>query len=243
MGLGIRRAGMLAAALVLVLPATGAPARKARAVPQSLFVYDLRQADIDEVVRFQGDPASCAPSGLCGYAGTVHYNFHGRGTGAFTAPTSQDPFGLAFGLAVGSGRTSSDVGFVDGAGNRTARCTDTETFKADGFSGAPGRRRVTIALHQTGTTGADVGVGVGEAQPDYLDTHCAGPRDRDLVAGNAAPSRNYAVSRFRRRRFALVFADTRPFRAGGFQGTVRFRVTFGLVRKFTQPLAEAGPVP
>jgi len=64
-----------------------------------------------------------------------------------------------------------------------------------------------------------------------------------VVAGNAAPSRNYAVSRFRRRRFALVFADTRPFRAGGFQGTVRFRVTFGLVRKFTQPLAEAGPVP
>lgn len=239
MGLRIRCAGMLALAVVLLSTATWAHARTLRAPRQSLFVYDLRQADIDEVVRFQGDPASCGPPGLCGYSGTIHYNFHGRGTGAFTAAGRPDPFGLAFGFAVGRGRTSSDVALVDGAGNTVNRCTDAATFTADGFSGEPGRRRVTIGLHATGTTGS----GLGEAQPDYLDTHCAGPRDRDLIASQAAPSRNYSVSRFRRRRFALIFADTRPFRAGGFQGTVRFRVRFGLVRKFTQPLAEPGPVP
>ena len=233
-----RRAGILALGLLLLLPPALAPAAQRSPARQRLFVYDLRQADIDEVVHFAGDPATCGRAGLCGYTGTVHYKFHGRGTGAFTAPDGRHPFGLAFGVAEGSGRTASDVAFVDAAGNPVTRCTDTASFTADGFSGEPGRRRVNIVLHET----AGLGIG-GEPQPDYLDTHCAGPRDRDLFASGGAPSRNYSVSRFRRRRFALVFSDTRPFRAGGFQGTVRFRVTFGLVRRFTQPLAEPGPVP
>lgn len=236
MVLRIRCVGMLVLMLVL-LPVTGAHARKAHAPRQNAFVYELRQADIDEVVRFEGDPVSCGQVGLCGYTGSVHYNFHGRGSATFTARGRLDPFGVASGIAVGSGRTSSDVAFADRAGNTVARCTDSATFRADGFVGEPERRRVTIALHQTGTGT----FGFDDAQPDYLDTHCAGPRDRDLIASHAAPSRNYAVSRFRRRRFALIFADTRPFRAGGFQGTVRFRVRFGLVRKVSQALAEPGP--
>jgi hypothetical protein len=239
MGLRIRGAGILALALLLLPPSTGAQGRSSRAAAASLYVYDVRQADIDEVVRFHGAPATCGPPGLCGYSGIVHYRFHGRGSGAFTAPGRHGEPGLAFGFAVGGGRTASDVSVADGAGDPVSRCTDTATFRADGFIGDPGRRRVTVALHATGMDG----LGSGEAQPDYLDTHCAGPRDRDLVSSRAAPSRNYAVSRFRRRRFALVFADTRPFRAGGFEGTVRFRVTFGLVRKFKEPLAEPGPIP
>ena len=239
MGPRSRAAGILALALLPLLLSTGAHGRASPTAGPTLYVYDVRQADIDEVVRFRGDPATCGPPGLCGYAGTVHYRFHGRGSGAFTAPGRNGEPGLAFGFAAGRGRTASDVSVADGAGNPVSRCTDTATFQADGFIGDPGRRRVTVALHSTGMDG----FGSGEAQPDYLDTHCAGPRDRDLISSRAAPSRNYAVSRFRRRRFALVFAGTRPFRAGGFEGTVRFRVTFGLVRKFKEPLAEPGPIP
>jgi hypothetical protein len=238
MRLRIQAAGVLAVALALVAIPVSADARP-QPTARKAYVYDVRQADVDELVRFQGDPATCGASGLCGYAGTVHYSFHGRGAGAFAPAGRRERFGSVFGLALGSGRTTSDVALADGAGGPHARCTDTATFRADGFAGQPGRRRVTIALHETGPGT----IGFGEAQPDYLNTHCAGPRDRDMIASHATPSRNYAVSRFRRRRFAIVFADTQPFRAGGFQGTVRFRVTFGLVRKFTEPLAEPGPIP
>jgi hypothetical protein len=235
----LRPALVLGMALALVCGGAGPAGAKQRARERSsVFGYEIRQANIDELVSFHSDLAACAPAGLCGYAGTVRYAFHGRGFGAFESPgrrSSLPP--IVFGSADGTGRTVSDVALA----GSTTHCTDVLPIDSDGFEGLFRGRRVTVTLHAA--AGQDQTTISTLLDMDYLDTHCPGPRDRDLIASGATPSRSYSISRFRRRRFAIVFADTRPFRAGGFIGTVRFRVTFGLIRRFHQPLAESGPVP
>jgi hypothetical protein len=223
----VRRIALTLAALALVVfPATAAGA------PSASYLLAISSGSVDETVRFQGNPTTCAGHGVCGYAGTLHYVFRTTSGSAFaTYPERGGPFGFIFGYMGGRGTTTSDV-IVDGGTGATPHCTASTSVKADGFGAGWLGRRATVSLHLDsvsvpGTTGAPPTPAFG----DTLYTGCPGPSDGDLAASHATPSRRYATSRFRRPRFDLRFAGTRPLRSGLYTGTVRFRVLIRLRRE------------
>jgi hypothetical protein len=222
----VRRLALtLAALLVAAFPTT---AGAARAPGESLF--SVSSGSIDELVRFRGDPATCAVHGVCGYSGTVHYVFRATlGTAFASAPGQLLPFGFMVGFMQGRGTVTADVA-VDGQAGLVPHCADVVTVSSDAFGALLRGRRTTVRLHDSGSFTS--GALMAPPAASTLDTHCAGPSDADLEASGATPSRRYATSRFRRRRFDLRFAGTRPFRAGGFAGTARFRVRIRLRREF-----------
>jgi hypothetical protein len=235
----VRRIALTLAALVLVaFPATAAGAR----APVE-FLFTVSSGNIDELVRFQGDPASCAAHGVCGYVGTLHYGFKAKsGYAVAIFPGRGEPLSAAFSFLDGHGTTTADVA-LDGGSGIVPHCTDAVSNEADGFGASLRGRRTTVFLHpaldsilSSGTSPPGSGM---SGFDDTLRTHCAGPSDADLAASHASPSRRYSVSRFRRRRFDLVLSGTRPFRAAGFYGTARFRVRFRLAREGTSGVSPA----
>jgi hypothetical protein len=229
----VRRIALTLATLLVVV---AFPAAVAGARSPGQYFFNVSSGNVDELVRFQGDPASCAAHGVCGYSGTVHYVFRVTTGGALASyPDRGIPSGFVFGFLQGRGTATADVA-VDGQMGSVPHCTDAVTLRADAFNALLRGHRTTVALHDAGAF--TIGSVTTPPSANTLDTHCAGPSDADLDASGATPSRRYATSRFRRVRFDLRFAGTRPFHAGGFAGTVRFRVRFRLRREAAVPSGQ-----
>jgi len=196
--------------------------------------FSARRSDVDVTVRFQGGSVQC-PSGPCTYVGVTHYTFRKRGPLALASAFFPQPGrpGMFLAYVQGRGHTSDEVDVLSSRGDAIAVCHDAVAHQFDGLGGELHRRRSLVTLHPFGSLislGAPSGVPL-DSGADYVSTHCPGPRDSDLASAHIVPSRSYATSRFRRARFSLTLAGTKPFAAGGFVGTVRFRVRFDLARQ------------
>jgi hypothetical protein len=202
--------------------------------------YQMTSGTIDVFVRFRGDGSDeCIRRGTCGYAGQIHYRLTARrGSSAFfvSAPENEGgPFGAAF--LFGSGRTVADVWLADTSNRGFHRCLDSRAHAVDGLLfDRRGRRQVLVRLRS-----APGGVFTpGTNFDDYLDTHCAGPTENDLIRAGAYPTRSYAGRRFHRRRFNLALSGVRRFRRSGFRVEVRTRVRVHLRRELSLRFPEGG---
>jgi hypothetical protein len=225
----VRRWAPIAGLCVALTLGSAAQASGATKPPRAN-VYSVTSAAGSVRVQFAGDPATCARSGVCPYHGTVTYVFaqpHGDNGVAFLI-FLRGILVSGTGDFAAHGETDADVQEDVAA---APPCTDVVHHGGDFSDGftvvqtGPSRARVTLHPDSDGSPQSTA--------QDYIDSHCAGPRDMDLMRAGALPARSYSLSRFRRQRVTLDLSGTRSFRSGGFAGTVTSTVKIALVRNRT----------
>lgn len=200
------RAAVIGAIGLLCALAAATPASAAK--PRA-YAFDVIDAHVSEVITFQSDGGpACQRAGLCGYSGTVTYEFdHADG----------------FALVLARGRRATGFGGVQMGGLTTAivqgpgggpPCTDKVIDRFDGFLVEGSPRRPQLVFHSP------------VLAPQFLDTYCAGPRDLD-VARLIPP---LPVGSLSRRSLVAQTSSTQQFHAGPFVGTLSFSVGVRLRR-------------
>jgi hypothetical protein len=203
----VTRAVVLGAIASLCALAAAAPASAAK---RHLYAFDVLDARISEVMTFNTeDGPACQRAGLCGYSGTVTYEF-GHADG-FALVVTRGRRASGFGGVEMGGLTSATVQAPGGG----APCTDKVLERFDGFRVAGSPSRPLLVFHSA------------DQAPQFLDTYCAGPRDLDVT--RLIPPLPLRGSLSRRSLFAQT-AGTQPFQAGPFVGTLSFSAAVRLRR-------------
>jgi hypothetical protein len=203
------------AALLLAPPALAAKTHTAN------FAYRVTKAEGSETATFQGDGTqTCANAGLCGTSGTVSYTF-GHANGGFALITvitrghrHTGIGGFEFGV---DGTTSSNVSQAGVA----QPCVDSMKQSNDSLDVFVSGSRVAFGLH---------GLNADLLSSDYLDTHCAGPTERDMLAARVLPAVSIPLRALKRKRLSWTFNTNTPFHAGPFSGTLKVNATYTMVR-------------
>lgn len=194
------------AALCSLLTASPAGAAKPR-----IYAFDVLDARISEVMTFQSDDGpACQRAGLCGYSGTVTYEF-GHADG-FAIALAQGRHVNGFGGIEMGGLTTATV---QGPGGGTP-CTDKVIDRSDSFDIEGRTARPRLVFHAPSSA------------PQFLNSYCPGPRDVDvarLIPALALPSHSLG----RRSLFAQT-AASKQFHAGPFVGTLSFSVAVRMRR-------------
>jgi hypothetical protein len=207
----------LAVLTALLLPA---PALAAKTHTTN-YAYRVTQAQGSEVATFQGDGTqTCATAGLCGYSGTVSYNFSGASGGfAIVTVTSRGHRHTGIGdFEFGtSGTTTANVSQAGVA----QPCTDSVKHRFDSLDVFVSGSTVGMGLH---AFNADT------FSSDYLGTHCAGPTEEDMVAARVLPAVGIPLKALKRHRLHFEMHTNLPFHAGPFQGTLKVDTAYTMVR-------------
>lgn len=212
----MRLAG-IAVLLMLIL----APSALAAKTHTTNYAYRVTTAQGTETATFQGDGTqTCATAGLCGTSGTVSYAF-GHANGGFALVTvitrGHRHTGLGdfeFGT---DGTTSSNVTQAGVA----QPCTDSVKHQNDSLDVLVSGSRVLFGLH---ALNADL------LSSDFLDTHCAGPTEEDMVAARVLPAVSIPLKALKRKRLSWQFHTNLPFHSGPFSGTLKVDAAYTLVR-------------
>jgi hypothetical protein len=205
--------------VVLVLALT-APAAEAAGFGERPYALTVHAGTMR--MEFHGDPvAGCAQRGVCATSGTVTSATRtSRGGGGWFDLLDGQFAGRATGPADG---TTTAVVRTTGA----ADCTDTAERTAHAFTLLADRRGPVWAGYGTSLSvkGETGGTNVAWSPPEndpindrIFETHCAGPRLEDFGEAFAAVKLSRSV--IRRRVVEIHLTGTRPFRGGGFSGTV-----------------------
>ena len=179
------------------------------------------------------DPRTCARSGRCGIAGVVGVHVP-SGARAGGSQLTLDGRTIGFGGLVSTrARTAASV-FMPGGGRcrdelRTPLLSYVLTTRGD-------RARITFLAVAASTV-------VAGAEP--LATRCSGPLTVDLARSGALPrTRWFPRARLDSGRPMTVRATgRRRFRAGGFRGVVRYRVTLRVRSSANEDVPEPHPAP
>ncbi|HKN95354.1 MAG TPA: hypothetical protein VJU60_13545 [Thermoleophilaceae bacterium] len=175
--------------------------------------FRITAARMSEVMTFQGDGGTaCAQAGVCGYSGTVSYQFdHAHGI-SVVAVGPHSVFGLGD-LFFGGLSTAT----VQGPGGGPP-CTESVIRREDAFLVEGSLRRLRVVFHPP------------QSDIDFLRTYCVGPGDNDLSHAGAVPQITLPASSLHRKRLFLHVATTRQFHAGPFTGTLSFSAELRLRR-------------
>jgi hypothetical protein len=203
---------------LLLAPSVAAAKTKIRS---TTYAYKVTKAEGSETATFQGDGTPvCASAGLCGVSGTVSYTFTHVNNGFATVTVltrghRHAGFGdFEFGI---DGTTTSNVSQAGVA----QPCTDTVKHRSDILDVLVSGSHVLFGLH---AINADAFSG------DYLDTHCAGPTEEDMVAARVLPAVEFPLKSLKRRSLTWQFGTNTPFHSGPFTGTLQVNATYTLVR-------------
>jgi hypothetical protein len=207
--------GIAPVAVLLCLLAGASSARAAQSL--SILPFDVRSGSMSEVVSFHGDGGpACAQAGVCGYTGTISYDFAGvrQGLGSVLITRSgKRTSAFGFGnLQLGALTTAN----VTGPGG--AVCTEKILHEFDGFVLQGDAKRLEVLFHPA------------LVAPDFLENYCTGPNDSDIAHAGVLPTLTIPTRSLRKRRFTLAVASSKPFHAGPFEGTVTFNASFMLAR-------------
>lgn len=206
-----------AIALALVVPA---PALAAKTHTTNL-AYRVTQAQGVETATFQGDGTSaCANAGLCGYSGTATYSFNTprRGFAVLTIERRghrQAGLGdVEFGI---DGTTTSNVSQAGVA----QPCVDSVKHRFDSLDSVVSGSRALFGLHAFNAS---------DLASDYLGSHCAGPTEGDMVAGQVLPSVVLPLSAMRKSRVHFELHSDLPFHVGPFTGRLKVDAAYTFKR-------------
>jgi hypothetical protein len=204
--------GRVAAAAIAIAATAIVPASAGAAAKRGS-IFDLTRAAGYERVTFTGDAqAGCAQFDVCGLSGSVTYRLGGTPRGALFLARSRSSGRVRGGASYRiAGTTRSTVT----APSPRPVCDDAIDHAADLFSAASLRsspESVLLRYH----AGA----------PDYLDTDCPGPTERDLRRAGALPEGAFPARGFRRRRLKFEMSGGQPFRARGFSAASEWDLKF-----------------
>lgn len=207
--------------LVLAVGLVLAPSAFAAKTHTTNYAYRVTKAEGTETATFQGDGTqTCASAGLCGTSGTVSYAF-GHANGGFALVTvitrGHRHTGLgAFEFGT-DGTTSSNVTQAGVA----QPCVDSVKQQNDSLDVFVSGSRVGFGLH---------GLNADLLSSDYLDTRCAGPTERDMLAARVLPAVSMPLKFLKRKRIDFEFHTNLPFHSGPFSGTLKVDAAYTLVR-------------
>jgi len=210
----------VAAALSALLLVPAAAAAKAKTHTAN-YAYRVTKAEGSEVATFQGDGTStCAGAGLCGTSGTVSYTFT-KANGGFALVTvitrGHRHTGLGdfeFGT---DGTTSANVVQAGVA----QPCVDTVKHRDDSLDVFVSGSRFELGLH---------GLNADLLASNYLDTHCAGPTEADMLAARVLPAVEFPLRTLKRHRIDFQIHSNLPFHAGPFTGTLKVDAAYTMIR-------------
>lgn len=213
----MKKAPLLAVAIGLVL----APSALAAKTHTKNYAYRVTKAQGTETATFQGDGTqTCASAGLCGTSGTVSYTFgHANGGFALVTVISRGHRHTGLGdFEFGTdGTTSSNVSQAGVA----QPCVDSVKQQNDSLDVFVTNTRVAFGLH---------GLNADLLSADYLDTRCAGPTERDMLAARVLPAVAMPLNALKRKRINFEFHTNLPFHSGPFSGTLKVDAAYTLVR-------------
>lgn len=188
-------------------------------------IYDVTKASGFERLTFSGDSdASCEQVAVCGYSGTVTYTIGGKPKGTIVLTRTK------------AGRVSGNARYRAGGTTRAnvtqgTSCTDTVAHKTDVFeltSSGPRLDSLLLTYHPTGD--------------DYLDTQCAGPNEDDVAAAGALPEGIFrARDFFRAERPGFTLGGGTPFKSGGFNASVEWKLKFKAKQRGCSPSCRIPP--
>jgi hypothetical protein len=203
---------------LLIAPSMAAAKTKTHTVN---YAYRVTKATGSEVATFQGDGTStCANAGLCGTSGTVSYTF-GNANGGFALVT-----------VISRGHRHTGIGdFEFGTDGTTSAnvsqagvaqpCVDSVKHRDDSLDVFISGSRVGFGLH---------GFNADLLASNYLDTHCAGPTEGDMLAARVLPAVSFPLKTLKRHRIDFQIHSNLPFHAGPFTGTLKVDATYTMVR-------------